>query len=194
MSSWNEDYLIINDSIFEGTTGSARFYVTRMVEPGMDVRKNYTSTPYWIINLSNLVLSDQQYEELQATHFGAEGLTYPVLCKNIRNYTFENADGDAQVVGTGTGVEEEFQLIKTWAVQGRTTRTEIIRYPWFDYPGFDDVNGNDYFSMAPLTVYVGGVLLTSDHWTVDRSTGILTLTQTGAITVKGGFLTKFLMP
>ena len=188
--AWHPNFLIFNDSIVQESSGDARFRTLRRADNGGESRKGLRTVPLWMLELSNLQLSPEQYEESIAFAWENQGMKNPFLIRNVRNCTFENFNGDAQVIGVGNGVKTQFQLIKTRPIQGRTGQNEVIRFPNFRYPALEDFNCDEWDVLPELQIFLDGALLL-DGFDVDRSTGTITFDVAPAadveVSVKGGF-------
>lgn len=198
LKEWNDMYLIFNDSIIQESSGSPRWSTIRLADEVSEVRKPFRSIPLWTIDLSGLLMTPHQYEELLAFQYQIEGMLNPFLIRNVRNCLFENFRGEGQLLGEGTADETTtFQLIKTRPIQGRTS-TEIIRYPNWEYPDLLDINDNVWAILPELQLYAGGTptvkgdLIPTLDMVVDRNTGLVTVPVEEGVPVYayGGFFTK----
>lgn len=195
--SWHPDFLIFNDSIIGESFGSPRFATVRLQNETGEARRGFRDVPLWSLDLSGLLLSAHQYDELLAFQWEVEGMLNPFLVRNARNCVFEDARGYPSLLGMGNGAQTQFQLQKTRGTQGRSSR-EIIRYPNWNYPPLEDLNGHDWTFLPPLRMFVGGLgdgisrgTEVTNTMTVDRSLGTVLLTNAPAsgqrIEAYGGF-------
>jgi uncharacterized protein (TIGR02217 family) len=189
--SWNDTYLIFNDSIIQETAGDPRYLTLRRATGTGEARKPRRSLPKWTIDLSNLLLSPDQHEELLGFQFQIMGMLNPFLVRNVRACLFETADGTAQAIGVGDGVKTQFQLIREYAIQDRTFTT-VVKYPNWNYPALKNLNNVDWEVLPELQVLLDGVVQTTG-FTVDRNTGGIIFDEAPAdgITVAalGGYYT-----
>ncbi|RYG65303.1 hypothetical protein EON80_17590 [bacterium] len=187
---WHPNFLIFNDSIVQESAGDARFRTLRRADNGGESRKGLRTVPLWTLELSNLQLSPEQYEEMVAFGWENQGMKKPFLIRNMRNCLFEHADGSPQLIGVGNGVQTQFQLIRTRPIQGRDGQTEIIYFPNFRYPDLYDWNGDEWEVLPELNIFRNSVQVLSG-FDVNRTTGLITFDDAPAagvqITVTGGF-------
>jgi hypothetical protein len=153
---YNPLFQIFNDSSIGESAGSPRWSTVRMGTEISEVRRAFRSRPQWILNLSNVTLSPEQYEELLAFQFINEGMLHDFLCRNSRQCMFETFGGKPSLQGfTGDNEDNIFQLRKERKNQGRT-RYESIRYPNWKYPRMLDMNGRPWTVLPEIQIYVGG--------------------------------------
>jgi hypothetical protein len=187
---WHPDYLIFNDSIIQSSEGSPRWATLRMANETAEARRSLRGQPVWVLDLSSLQLSGEQYEELLAFQYQVKGMLNPFLVRNVRNCRLENEAGDAAFLGVGDGSNTVFQLQKTRPIQGRAD-IETIRFPNWNYPPLETISGQEWEPMPELQIFVNGVAVSG--WSVDRSTGLVAFSAPPAagatISATGGFFT-----
>ena len=182
----NPDFLVFNDSIIGESSGSPRWSNVRIANENSEVRRKFRSRPLWQLDLSNLLLSEKQYEELLAFQWVNEGMAKEFLCRNARQYLFEDSNGNPSLIGTVSGdPNQEFQLRKERKIQSRTTY-ETIRYPKWYYKPLLDINGRPWLVMPDTEIWVGGdgtvsnkgqLVSGSSLFEMDRNSGKFALGQ-----------------
>ena len=193
--TWSDNFVVLNPTAIEKSTGGRDFGVRRLAgaSKSAEARRRLTAKSYRFIDLSNLLLSPSQYEELDALSDQAQGSLLPVLAFDARNFLLESGDGTPQPLGTGDGTSKTFQIRKQVPVQGRAGVAQDVKYPFWNYPEFTDLSGNGATVYPELAVLCNGVPVSS-LWTVDRESGLISTTLTGILSVTGAFLTKFIFP
>ena len=193
--SWSSNFVIINPSIVSTSTGGRDFGVRRLAgaSKSAEARRRLTSKQYRYIDLTGILLSPSQHEELTAVADAAEGSLLPILCFDSRHCLIEDADGTPALIGTGDGTAKVFQLRRQTGIQGRAGYLETIRYPNYNYPDFLNTGGNPSDTYPELQIWCNGVPVSS-LWSVDRESGLVSTTLVGDVAATGAFLTRFIMP
>lgn len=199
--TWNDEYLIFNDSIVQESEGSPRFATRRIQAGESEVRRQFRARARWALDLSGLQLSGEQYEELLAFQLAVKGMLNPFLVRNVRNCLLENEAGDGALIGVGDGATTEFQLQKTYSVQGRST-VQTVSFPNWNYPPLFDLSCNVYDVLPSLRVAVAGadgsneIDVTPFLQSVGRNTGLVRLgappTRGQLVRAYGGFYTRMI--
>lgn len=204
--TWNDNYLIFNDSIIEESNGSPRWSSIRMASENDEVRRKFRSRPLWNLDIGNLWLTAPQYEELLAFQWLIEGMVNPFLVRNVRNCLFQDAKGRPALIGVSDGESDPgssgtsvYRLQKTRPLQNRIT-VEYIQFPNIDYPALLDMNGREWAILPKLEIWTGGdgsginrgTLVPYANLEVDRNNGLVQIPTppTGnRIEAYGGFYT-----
>lgn len=194
--TWNTSYPVLNPTAIGGSKGALYYDVKRLVARGAEARRAVTSRQYWKVDLSNILLNEAQYEELLGLQHASGGLLLPILVINTRNHLGESSDGTPAPLGTATGSSQVLQLKKQLNFQNRVWVRDV-HFPYVNYPPFVDLAGQDDYLFVPeLAIQSNGVQLDPAGYSVDRNTGIVTITNTAGhvLTWTGGFFTSMLFP
>jgi hypothetical protein len=194
MRTWNNTYPIFNDSIIQESVGSLQFSTKRFVARKSESRSRSAFKDYWILDLSNLLLSPEQYEEILAFNMASVGALKEILVRNARWCLLESYDLIPALIDPIEGDASKFQLAKTVEYQGREFSYDV-HFPNYNYPPLIDLNKEDWTPLPELQIWVGGVERLTG-WTVDRNSGIVTFTSNipAQIEATGGFYTKMIAP
>lgn len=171
-----------------GSTGGAE-YSTDILElvSGYEKRNSNWSQSRGRWNAAHGVRTSTQLSALIHFFRARKGRAYGFRFRDWTDYKLQSEN-----IGTGDGVETEFQITKTYTSGGYTDVRNITKI----------VNDSDASAIATAingsytawSVLVNGVLQTEgamDDYTVDRDTGVITfnsaVTDTHVITVNGEF-------
>lgn len=195
-ATWNDKYPIFNDSIIQESSGTLQFSTRRFIARKSESRLRTAMKEYWILDISGLLLSPEQYEEILALSMSSAGMLREILVRNMRFCTLESADDTPSLLGTGNSSRKVFQLTKTLTNQGRS-HTFAIRHPNHNYPPLKDLNRKVWEPMKELQIWADGEEMTTG-WSVDRNTGRVTFSSAPAAGVileaTGGFYSRMLAP
>lgn len=205
MPSWNDQYLIFNDSIVQESVARREYLGKRLTSRASEARRQFTTRRYWTVDLSGLQLSEAQLEEIRALE-AVNQFTEPVLLRLSSYCTLENAAHQAAPLGMGNGTLQTFPLLKSSSIQGRPARLDRIYWPNYDYPALTDLNGQTWQPLPPLRIWQGApptVNLQTMQWTgteitsactIDRDFGRVTTSAIGQLWATGGFYWRMVLP
>jgi uncharacterized protein (TIGR02217 family) len=131
---------------------------------GVEMLRALWEQPLILVNLPEIIHDETELEYLLNFHTDTKGSLYGF---RIRDWSDWFATG--QVVGTGTGATQHWQLIKTYTVGAYSVKRAITK----------PVAGS-------VVVYANGVAQETG-WTIDPTNGHLTTNLSGALTVDFDF-------
>lgn len=153
------------------------------------------------------MVNDEQLEEIRAFEASTRQGIDPFLVRIASYDHLENADGSASFLGTGNGTPQVFQLKKRTSYQGEVF-SDAVNYPWFDYPALEDLNRDEWQPLRPLQIWQGSPTLNpyredvgaplylgteiTSQCSINRLSGQITTTASGALYATGGFLWKMI--
>src|ERR1022692_4508223 len=82
--TWSNNFHLLNDSIIpSGESRADRSWPEskRLVSGLAEGRRIRSTRQYWTVDLSNLLLSPQQLQQIRAAEVRSLGIAYPVLCR-----------------------------------------------------------------------------------------------------------------
>jgi len=150
------------EEVEKGAQGGPAFSTT--IAPlvnGYEQRNRNWSTARAMYDVSYGIDGPDLYEEVLAFFYARAGMFHSFRFKDWSDYTIGDDDIDSpEAIGTGNGVEADFQIIKTYTSGIYTYVREITR----------PVTGT-------TRVFVNGVEKTlTTHFTVSATTGIVSFT------------------
>lgn len=170
MASWHNTYPVFPP--IATRVGVGREFKTDIEETvGDEYRTEIWEDGRWRFNLSNLKLSRSQMDEWIAFTSVLKGAAGLCLYRP-KSTMFELS---AETIGTGDGAETDFQLQKARSYQGFAGETEIVKFPWHDYPPLTYAGGAVALPTEYVRVFLDGTEKTlTTHFTVNRNTGVIT--------------------
>lgn len=205
----NPYYQRFNDSIVPAAAHYPRVQNQRRSAPGADVRIKRQSRPYWVTELSGLKLNERQKNHLLAIYWRNQNIR-PVLMRisifcEIGDFGGRDALGDPIIIpmqiGVGDGTPKNFQLRTRFLVEGYESEELyfVVKHPEWQYPpmlGIAETIGGPvpWKPMNDVQIYANGVPLAPGAFTVNRDTGMVSTSASGAISATGGFYVPMLLP
>ena len=146
----------LEEEIERGAQGGPRFKTSIIsLSSGFEKRNIQWSQARAEWNIAYGVQSDADFTSVLDTFYAARGQAFGFRFRDWADYIVSDVLGQRQLIGTGDGVELNFQLIKTY-VLGATTYTRNITRPSPSVPVkiyVDDVlqvgGGTDYTLTIP---------------------------------------------
>lgn len=167
--------LLVAPCLFAKAEPGRMWQTTHLKNGTADVFGGQWARSLWRFVLSGLNMTAAQALEWDAFHDAVRGKLHPFLFR-VPDARFAL---DNELIGTGDGIETEFQLKRTRSYQGYSAdyMVETVKYPVHNYPNIAIAGTNAVITptkYVQISVAGSDVPYDNSTWTINRLTGVIT--------------------